>query len=94
MGISTLGAPLTTDSSMTDGPPAYINENYVHSWLQDTVEAHHLLLDNIVYFATSDTGESHAAFHLMMTCHVRRYWFLLRYLQVSECLAFLKTCKR
>jgi hypothetical protein len=36
---STLGAPLAMDFSMADGPPASHNENYVHSLLQDTVEA-------------------------------------------------------
>jgi hypothetical protein len=47
-GTSTLEAPFTMDFSMADGPPASLNENYVHSWLQDTVEAHQLLLDKIV----------------------------------------------
>jgi hypothetical protein len=47
-GTSNLGPPLAMDFSMADGPPASHNENYVHSWLQDTVEAHHLLLDKIV----------------------------------------------
>jgi precorrin-3B methylase len=53
-GTSNLGAPLAMDFSMAYGPPASHNENYVHSWLQDTVEAHHLLLDRIVCFAMSD----------------------------------------
>jgi hypothetical protein len=39
-GTSTLGALLAMDFSMTDAPPTSLNENYVHSWLQDTVEAH------------------------------------------------------
>jgi hypothetical protein len=38
-GTSTLGAPLPMDLSMMDGHPASHNENYVHSWLQDTVDA-------------------------------------------------------
>jgi hypothetical protein len=54
------------------------NENYVHSWLKDTVEAHQLLLDKIVCFAMSDFGRTHAAFRLKITCAVRRYGFLLR----------------
>jgi hypothetical protein len=33
-------APLAMDLSMADGPPTSHNENYVHSWLQDTVEAY------------------------------------------------------
>jgi hypothetical protein len=37
---SNLGAPLAMDFSMPKGPPASHNENYVYSWLQDTVEAH------------------------------------------------------
>jgi hypothetical protein len=55
-GTSNLGAPLAMDFSMADGPPASHNENYVHSWLQDSVEAHQLLLDKIVCFAMSDFG--------------------------------------
>jgi hypothetical protein len=47
-GTTKLGAPLAMDFSMAYGPPASHNENYVHSWLQDTVEAHQLLLDKIV----------------------------------------------
>jgi hypothetical protein len=62
MGTSNLGAPLAMDFSMADGPPASQNEYLVHSWLQDTVEAHELLLDKIVYFAMSDFGGTHAAF--------------------------------
>jgi hypothetical protein len=66
------------DFSMTDGPPASHDENYVHSWLQDTVAARQILLDKIVCFAFLDFGGAHAAFHLMMiTCAVRRYGFLL-----------------
>jgi hypothetical protein len=63
---------------MADGSLVYHNENYVHSWLQDTVEAHQHLLDNIVCFAMSDFGGTHAAFRLMITCAVRRYGFSLR----------------
>jgi hypothetical protein len=47
-GTSILGdpfIPLTMDFSMTNGPPASHNENYVYSWLQDTVEAHQLHLE-------------------------------------------------
>jgi hypothetical protein len=72
-GTSNLGAPLAMDVSMADGPPASHNENYVHSWLQDTVEAHQLLLDKIACFAMSDFGGTHAAFRLMITGTVRRY---------------------
>jgi hypothetical protein len=42
-GTSSLGAPLAMDFSMADGHPTSHNENYVHSWLLDTVEAHQLL---------------------------------------------------
>jgi hypothetical protein len=64
--------------SMTDGPPASHNENYVHFLLQDIVEAHPLVSDKIVCFATSDIGGAHAAFRLVITCAVRRHGFLLR----------------
>jgi hypothetical protein len=37
-GTSNLEAPLAMDFSMAYGPPASHNENYAHSWLQDTVE--------------------------------------------------------
>jgi hypothetical protein len=77
-GTSTLGAPLAMDFSMANGPPASHNKNYVHSWLHNTVEAHQLLLDKIVCFATSDFGGAHAAFCLMITCAVRRYGLMLR----------------
>jgi hypothetical protein len=77
-GASALGAPLAMDFSMTDGPPVPRNGNYFHSWLQDTVEAYHLLLDKIVCFAMSDFGEAHVAFRFMITCAVRSYGFLLR----------------
>jgi hypothetical protein len=72
-GNSTLGAPLAMDF-----PPALHNENHVHSWLQDSVEAHQLLLGKIVCFATSDFRGAHASFRLMITCEVRRYELLLR----------------
>jgi hypothetical protein len=39
-GTSNIGAPLAMDFSMAYGPPASHSENYVYSWLQDTVEAH------------------------------------------------------
>jgi hypothetical protein len=77
-GTNNLGALLAMDFSMADGPPASHNESYVHSWLLDTVEAHQLLLGNIVCFAMSDFGGAHAAFRLMMTCAVRQYGLLLR----------------
>jgi hypothetical protein len=67
-GTSNLRVPLAMDFSMANGPPTSQNENYAHSWLQDTVEAHKLLLDNLVCFAMSDFGGTHAAFHLMITC--------------------------
>jgi hypothetical protein len=70
-GTSTLGAPLAMD------PPASHNDNYVHSWLQDTVEAHQLLLNKIVSFAMPDFGGAHAVFRLMIMCAVRRIGFLL-----------------
>jgi hypothetical protein len=72
-GTSTIGAPLAMDFSMANGPPTSRKYNSVHSWLQDTVEVHQLLLDNIVCFATSDFGGAHAAFRLMITCAV---WIL------------------
>jgi hypothetical protein len=81
-GTSTLGAPLAMDFSMTDGPPASHSENYVFSRLQDTVEAHQLVLDKIVCFATSEFGGAHAAFRLMITCAVRRYGLVLRTLSL------------
>jgi hypothetical protein len=58
---------------MADGPPASHNDNYVHFWLQNTVEAHQLLLDKIACFPKSDFGGAHAAFRLMIT-----YGLLLR----------------
>jgi hypothetical protein len=88
-GISNLGAPLAMDFSRADGPPASHNENYVHSWLQDTVEAHRLLLDKIGCFAMSDFGGTHAAFRLMITCAVRHYGFLLRTLPLDICRPYL-----
>jgi hypothetical protein len=91
MGTSTLGAPLAMNFSMTDGPPPSLNEIYVHCWLQDTEEAHQLLLDNIVLFTTSDFGGAHAAFQLMITCAVRRYGFLLRTLPFVMCRPYLAT---
>jgi hypothetical protein len=77
-GTSNLGAPLAMDFSMAHGPPTSFNENYIRSWLQDTVEAHQILLDKIVCFAMSDFGGIHAASRLMLTCAIRRYGFLLR----------------
>jgi hypothetical protein len=71
-GTNNLTCPLAMDFSMTDGPPASHDKNYVNSWLQDTVKAHQLLLDK------SDFGETHAVFRLMITCAVRRSGFLLR----------------
>jgi hypothetical protein len=44
------------DFSVTDGPPTFHNENYAHFWLQDTVEAHKLVLDRITRSAKSDFG--------------------------------------
>jgi hypothetical protein len=83
-GTTTLGASMAMDFSVTDGPPASENENYVLSWLQDTVEAHKLLLDKIVCFDTSDFGGAHAVFQLMITCTTRRYGFLLRTLPLMS----------
>jgi hypothetical protein len=77
-GTSNLETTLAMDFSMAFGPPASHIENYVHSWLQDTVEAHQLLLDKIVCFAMSDFGGTHIAFRFMITYAVRRYRFLLR----------------
>jgi hypothetical protein len=79
---------------MADGPPASHNENYVHSWLQDIVEAHQLLLDKIVCFAMSDFGGTHAAFRLMLTCAVRRYGFMLRTLPLDICRPYLASADR
>jgi hypothetical protein len=91
---SNLGAPLAMDFSMADGPRASRNENHVHSWLEDTVEARQLLLNKIVCFAMSDFGETHAAFRLMITCAVRRYRFLLRTLPPNMCRPYLATTDR
>jgi hypothetical protein len=77
-GTSNFGAPLAVDFSIAHGPPASHNEKLVHSWLQDTVEAHQLLLDKIVCFVMSDFGGTHDVCRLMITCAVRRYVFLLR----------------
>jgi hypothetical protein len=88
-GTSNLGAPLAMDFSVAHGPPTSHNENYAHSWLQDTVEAHQLLFDKIVCFAMSDFGGIHAAFRLMITCAVRRYGFLLRTLPQDICRPYL-----
>jgi hypothetical protein len=74
---------------MAEGPPASHNENCDHSWLQNTVEAHQLLLDMIVCFAMSDFGRTHVAFRLMITCAVRRYGFLLRTLLIYNCRRYL-----
>jgi hypothetical protein len=93
-GTSNLGAPLAMDFSMADGPLASHNENYVHSWLQDTVEAYQLLLDKIVCFAMSDFGGTHAAFRLMITCAVRRYGLLLRTLPTDISRPYLATTYR
>jgi hypothetical protein len=93
-GTSNLGAPLAMDFSMVDGPPTSHNENYVHSWLHDTVEAHPLLLDKIVCFTMSDFGGTHAAFRLMITCVVPRYGFLLLTLPLDICRPYLATANR
>jgi hypothetical protein len=69
-GTSDVGAPLAMDFSMANGPPSSHNDSYAHSWLQDTVEAHQLLLDKIVCFAMSDFGGIHGAFRLMITCAI------------------------
>jgi hypothetical protein len=82
---------LAMDFSMAYGPPASHNDNYVHSWLQDTVKAHQLPLDKIVCFAMSDFGGTHDAFRLMITCAVSRYVWVLaahpppRYLPTVRC---------
>jgi hypothetical protein len=76
------------DFSMANGSPASHNESYVHSWLQDTVEAHNLLLNKIVSFAMSDFG-AHVAFRLMIMCAVRCYGFLLRTLLHDICRPYL-----
>jgi hypothetical protein len=82
------------DFFMTDGPPASHDENYVHSWLQDIVEAHQLLLDKIACFATLDFGGAHAAFLLMIMCAVRRHGFLLRTLPPDICRPYLISVDR
>jgi hypothetical protein len=83
-----MSLPLAMDFSVAKCPLASHIECYVHSWLQDTVEAHELLLDNIGCFAMSDFEGAHAAFRLMITCAVRRYGFLLRTLPPYIC----RTC--
>jgi hypothetical protein len=93
-GPSNLGAALAMDFSMADGPPASHNEIYVHYWLQDTVEAHQILLDKIVCFAMSDFGGAHGAFRLMITCALRRYGFLLRTLSPDICRPYLAAADR
>jgi hypothetical protein len=80
--------------SMTDGPPSSNSDNYAYYWLQDTVEAHELLLDKIVCFAMSDFGGAHAAFRLMITWAVHRYGLLLRTLPSNACLPYLTIADR
>jgi hypothetical protein len=82
------------DFSMAYGPPASQNEYLVHSWLQDTVEAHELLLDNIVCYAMSDFGGTHAAFRLVITCAVRRYGLMLRTLPPNICRPYFVAADR
>jgi hypothetical protein len=80
-GTCSLGAPLSMDFSTTDSPPASHNESNVHSWLNDTVEAHQLLLDKIVVLRRTKsiaTSSAHSAFRLMITCAARLSGFLLR----------------
>jgi hypothetical protein len=84
-GTSNLGAPLAMYFSVADVPPSPHNERYVLSLLQDTVEAHQLLLDMIVCFAMLNFGGTHAAFCLMITYAVYRYEFLLRTLPPDIC---------
>jgi hypothetical protein len=91
-GTRTLRAPLPRDLSMMDGPPASHNENYVHSWLQDTVDAHQLLLDNILCIATSDFGG--ARVDLLLCDHVcgSHLWVLAplpRALSLNFCRRYL-----
>jgi hypothetical protein len=74
---------------MASGLAASHNENCVHSWLQDTVEAHQLLLDKIVCFDMSDYGGTHTDFRLMIMCAVRCYGFLLRTLPPDICRPYL-----
>jgi hypothetical protein len=93
-GTSNLGASLAMDFSMADGPASSHNGNYVHSWLQVTVEVHQMLLDKIVCFAMSDFGGTHAAFLLMITCAVRRYGFLFRTLPPYICRPYLAIAYR
>jgi hypothetical protein len=93
-GTSTLGAPSTMDLPMTDAPSASHNEKFVHSWLQDTVEAHRLLLGKIVCFTKLDFGGAHAAFRLIIMYAVRRYGFLLRTLPPNICRPYLPTANR
>jgi hypothetical protein len=93
-GTNILGAPLAMDFSMAYGPTASHTANYVHSWLQDTVEAHQLLLDKIVCFDVSDFGGAHAAFRWMTACTVRRYGFLPRTLPPDICRLYLGVAYR
>jgi hypothetical protein len=80
------------DFMMAYGPPASHNQNYVHSWLRDTVEAHQLLMDKIVCVAMTDIG--HVAFRLMIMYAVRRYGFLLRTLPLDICRPYLGALER
>jgi hypothetical protein len=89
-GTRTLLAHLAMDFSMTDGPPpASHNDNYVHTWLQDTAEVHPLLFHKIVCFVMSAFGGAHAAFRLMITCAVRHHGLLLRTVPQHICRPYL-----
>jgi hypothetical protein len=79
---------------MMDDPAASDNDNYIYSWLQDTVEAHQLILNKIAWSATSDFGRAHLAFRLHITCAVRRYGFLLRTPSYDICRPYLAIADR
>jgi hypothetical protein len=90
-GTRILGASLVMDLSLSDGPMASHNINYVYYWLQDSVASPQKILDKLVNFYTSDFGDAHSAFRVMITCAVRRYGFLLRTLPPSVCRPYLAT---
>jgi hypothetical protein len=46
------GAPLATDFSISYGPPASHNVNYVLLWLKDDVAAQKKLLDKVLDLST------------------------------------------
>jgi hypothetical protein len=74
---------------MEDGPPASFNENYVHSRVQGAVEAHQLLLDNIVCFA--NVGLWRGTYSFSLNDHVcsSSLWVLVPHPSPSICRPYL-----